>query len=207
MSGLVQLQKTIESYRSSAADLMDRYGRDQADIAADANLTEVGKREELEPLHAEVTAKVRALLAEEKAAVVRKRETLEKLVFGITASNTTDIVAYRDAQDRAAALTDHEEAWSKYTSALRSDDKILAQAILGQALERAWTRIINDYCDRNPSTREALEDLKALNAYSNNTFGVSVHYMVPALNTTPMLPVPAISGGQMSSWLTTGGRQ
>ncbi|OZE89937.1 hypothetical protein CH298_13205 [Rhodococcoides fascians] len=204
---LVQLQKTIEGYRRSAADLMDRYSREQADIAADATLTEIGKKEELGPLHEEVTAKVRALLAEEKIAVVRKREALEKLVFGITATNTNDIDSYRNAQDRAEALTDHDEAWTKYKSALRSNDKILAQAILGQALERGWTRITNDYCDRNPSTREALEDLKALNAYSNNTFGVSVHYMVPALSTTPTLPVPAVSSGQLASWMTNGGSQ
>lgn len=177
------LSDQIDGYRSKAANLLDSYAATQADIAADPNLTEIGKTEALQPFHEDVAAKVRALLTEEKAAVTRKRESLEKTVFGITAANTTDITSYRDAQDRSESLTDPDEAWSKYTNALRSDDKILAQAILGRALELGWPRITADYRSRNPSAATALDDLANLTRYENNSFLSLTHYIVPGLST------------------------
>ncbi|SIR96495.1 hypothetical protein SAMN05445060_1914, partial [Williamsia sterculiae] len=114
----------------------------------------------------------------------RKREALEKTLFGINAGTSSDVVSYRDAQDRATRILDPDDAQTAYTNALRSDDKVLAQAILAQALTHNWTAITNDYRSRNPSAASALDDLTQIGQYENNGMMALMHYMVPGLSTS-----------------------
>ena len=177
------LDAQIDGYRTQAKNLLDNYNQTQADVAADPNLTDAGKLEALKPLHDEISTKVSALRAEEKSAITRKREALEKTLFGIQAGNSSDIVSYRDAQDRATRILDPREAQTAYTNALRSDDTMLAKAILAQALTYGWTSITNDYRTRNPSAATALNDLNRIAQYENDGFMSLLHYIVPTLST------------------------
>ncbi|WP_052688613.1 hypothetical protein [Williamsia herbipolensis] len=177
------LDAQIDDYRTQASNIVEHYSQTQAEVSADPNLTDVGKLEALAPLHEDVTAKVGALRAKEKAAIKHKRETLEKDLFGMNGGSSSDVVSYRDAQDRAARLTDPDEAQEVYTRALRSDDKILAQAILSRALDYNWHAITTDYRQRNPSASTALNDLTRLGQYENNGFMALMHYVVPPLTT------------------------
>ncbi|SIR97884.1 hypothetical protein SAMN05445060_1915, partial [Williamsia sterculiae] len=104
--------------------------------------------------------------------------------FGINAGTSSDVVSYRDAQDRATRILDPDDAQTAYTNALRSDDKVLAQAILAQALTHNWTAITNDYRSRNPSAASALDDLTQIGQYENNGMMALMHYMVPGLSTS-----------------------
>ena len=178
------LEEEIDDYRAQATRLVDNYSQTQAEVAADPNLTEIGKREAIAPLHEEVTAKVSALRAREKEAVTRKREALEKSLFGISAGSSHDVVAYRDAQDRARQLRSVEDAQEAYTDALRSDDHVLAKAILSRALTYNWTAITNDYRSRNPSAGTAINDLAQLTKFEDNGLMQAMNYMVPSLSTT-----------------------
>lgn len=130
-----------------------------------------------------------------------KREKLERNVFGLPAGTANDparLVSFRDAQDRANRLTDRDDAEQAYKSALRSDDNVLAQAILGQALTRGWNNVTDDYLSRNPQSRSDLNDLQELSRYENNTLLALVHYIAPSLDTTPPVSLPIVSPGQLN---------
>lgn len=195
------IEGKIDDIRAEAANLVGDYSRTQAEIASDPRLTADGKREELAPIHESVSEKLKALRQQEKDVVKTKRESLERRVFGLPAGTTGDparLVSFRDAQDRANRLTDRDEAEQAYKSALRSDDTVLAQAILGQALTRGWTNVTDDYLERNPQSRADLNDLKAIGQYEQNTFAVTMQYMMPGLTTDVPVSAPRVSPGQLN---------
>lgn len=197
------MESEIAGLRAKAADLADSYARSQAEISTDSNLTDAGKRDALAPLHEDMQTKVTALLHEERAVVKRKKESLEKSLFG-TGGSTADISRYREAQSIAAQLTDSDEAHDRYVSALRSDDTTLAQAVFSRAVTRGWSNITDDYLQRNPSAKTALADLEGIRRYEQNTLSSTLHYMTPGLSTAPAAMPVAISSGEMAAFFSGG---
>ena len=182
---LEALQAEVEGYRTEAGELAEEFSRVHAEVADDPNLTVVGKRERLEPLHHQVTEQMSALRAREKAAVKTEKEKLERRVFGLSPSASSDpakVVSFRDAQARARELEDSDEAAELYESAKRSGDNILAAAVVEKALVRGWSSIKEDYLERNTTARDDLDDLAALAKYANNGLFNVAHYMPPSLN-------------------------
>lgn len=103
----------IEDIRAQATRLAEDYSRTQHEVSRDPNLTDIGKREYLAPLHEELGEKLKALRQQEKDVIKTKRESLERNVFGLPAGTTSDparLVSFRDAQDRANRLTDRDDA-------------------------------------------------------------------------------------------------
>ena len=86
----------------------------------------------------------------------------------VASSDPGQVLLYRDAQDRAARLTQSDEAAQVFAAALRSDDKILAAAVLGRALDAGWNSIIDEYVKHNPSAGEDLKDLAKLRQYQSS---------------------------------------
>ncbi|MHC9292501.1 hypothetical protein ACRCUN_08520 [Mycobacterium sp. LTG2003] len=182
---LEALHAEVEGYRNEAGQLAEEFSRVHAEVADDPNLTPVGKRERLEPLHHQVTEQMSALQAREKAAVKAEKEKLERRIFGLSPSASSDpakVVSFRDAQARARELEDSDDAAELYESAKRSGDNILAAAVLEKALIRGWSSIKEDYLERNTTTRGDLDDLAALARYSNNGLAITAQYMPPSLN-------------------------
>ncbi|KZF00881.1 hypothetical protein A2J03_09860 [Rhodococcus sp. EPR-157] len=195
------IEGKIDDIRAEAAGVIDEYSRTQDEVSRDPNLTDTGKREHLAPIHESTSEKLKALRQQEKDVVRAKRENLERSVFGLPAGSASDparLVSFRDAQDRANRLTDRDEAEQAYKSALRSDDSVLAQAILGQALTRGWSNVTSDYLERNPQSRADLVDLKAIREYEQNTLAASVHYSMPSLSAAVPMSVPRVSSGQLN---------
>lgn len=182
---LEALHTEVTSYRAEAGQLADEFTGIHAQVADDPNLTPTGKRERLEPLHREVTERISALHAREKAAVKSEKERLERRVFGLStaaSSNPAQIVSFRDAQARARELNDRDDAEQVYQAAVRSNDKVMAAAVLEKALVRGWTTIKDDFLERNRGTRDDLDDLTALAKYAENSLINTAHYMPPSLN-------------------------
>ena len=195
--GLDALQAEVEGFRGEAGQLAEDFQRVHAEVEADPNLTAVGRREKLEPLHAEVVEQIGALRAREKAAVKAAKEKLERRVFGLSPSASSDparVVSFRDAQARARELEDSDDAEDIYQSALRSGDNILATAVLEKALVRGWTSIKEDFLERNATTRDDLDDLAALARYANNGLANVSHYMPPSLHLPHSAGFPQLGG-------------
>jgi hypothetical protein len=99
----------------------------------------------------------------------------------VTSTDPNQVILYRDAQDRAARLIHADDAQELFASAIRSDDKTLAAAVLSRALDNGWNSIIAEYTKQNPSAREQLDDLAKLAEY--DSFGANLSYAIlsPAL--------------------------
>lgn len=131
-----------------------------------------------------MSAKLSDLRKREKELIANKRQSLERSLFGLTIVTSTDpnqVILYRDAQDRAARLIHADDAQELFASAIRSDDKTLAAAVLSRALDNGWNSIIAEYTKQNPSAREQLDDLAKLAEY--DSFGANLSYAIlsPAL--------------------------
>lgn len=165
---LAQLESQIEDLRAQAANLHKRSGRTQDNIANDTTLSESGRQAKLDAERDRVRDQSRELRKKETELINAKKETLQKRLFGLPSVTSTDpgqVLLYRDAQDRAARLTQGDEATQVFTAALRSDDKILAAAIVSRALEAGWRSIVNEYAAHNPTAGEDLKDLAKLAQY------------------------------------------
>jgi hypothetical protein len=174
---LTQLESQIDDLRKQAEGIQSRWARSIDLLDTDNTLTDTGKRAKLDNEHAQVSAKLSDLRKKEKQLIADKRQSLEKSLFGLTSVTSSDpgqIIAYRDAQDRAARLTQADEASQVFAAAIRSDDNTLAAAILGRALESGWDSIIAEYIKQNPSAKEQLDDLAKIHDY--DSFGASLSY-------------------------------
>ncbi|KKB98556.1 hypothetical protein [Mycolicibacter arupensis] len=187
---LEALQVEVQGYRTEAARLSEQFTQTHDEVEADPNLTTSGKRERLEPLHEQVTEQISALCAREKAAVKGMKEKLERRVFGLSPTASSDpakVVSFRDAQARVREIEDNDDAAEIYESAKRSGDQILATAVLERALVRGWTSIRDDFLERNTAARKDVDDLAALAKYAENSLFNVAHYMPPSLK----LPFPS----------------
>lgn len=206
---LADLYREVSGYREQAGALAEEFTRTHDEVSRDRNLSAIGRREQLEPLHAETTAKISELHHREKAAVKAAKEKLERRVYGLSPSASTDparIVSYRDAAARARQLENSDDAAELYESAKRSGDDILATACVERAMVRGWTAVTDDYISTRPSVRTDLDDLAALAKYSDNTFAATINYVPPSLNLPHPAGFPRL-GGQTTHAPAPGARE
>lgn len=166
---LTQLESQIEDLRAQAERIQTRWARTRETITNDKTLTEIGKQQKLDAEREQVSTKLRGLREQESALVTAKKQSLEKALFGLSAVDSTytdRIMSYRDAQDRAARLESHNAAQELLTSAIRSEDKILAAAVLAKAIAHEWPSVTAQYLKHNPRAADDLDDLDRLQGYS-----------------------------------------
>jgi hypothetical protein len=167
---LAQLESQIDDLRAQAASIQKRSARTSDSLANDKTLSDIGRRTKLDTERDRMRDQLRELRKKETELIAAKRQSLERRLFGlssVTSSDPGQVLLYRDSQDRAARLTHSDEAALVLAAALRSDDKTLAAAVLGRALDAGWTSIINEYLKENPSAGEDLNDLAKLQRYQS----------------------------------------
>jgi hypothetical protein len=176
---LAQLESQIDDLRTQAASIHKRSARTKDSIAGDHTLSEQGRQAKLDAEGDRVRNQTRELRAKETELIDAKKQTLEKRLFGlssVTSSDPGQVLLYRDAQDRAGRLTDGGEAAQAFEAALRSDDKILAAAIVMRALDAGWRGIVNQYGEQNPTAGEDLKDLAKLRQQKGRSFEATLAY-------------------------------
>lgn len=167
---LAQLESQIKDLRAQAASIHKRSARTTDSITGDRTLSEVGRQAKLDAERDRVRDQTSELRKKETGLIHAKKEALQKRLFGlssVTSSDPGQVLLYRDAQDRAGRLTQGDEAAQAFAAALRSDDKILAAAIVSRALEAGWRSIVNEYAAQNPTAGEDLKDLAKLGQYQS----------------------------------------
>src|SRR4051812_16027645 len=110
---LAQLEAQIDDLRAKAAGIQSRWARTSDSWTNDNTLSDIGKRAKLDSEHAQVSARLRYLRKQEKELIAAKKQSLERRLFGLSSVTSTDpnqIIVYRDAQDRAAKLTQSDDA-------------------------------------------------------------------------------------------------
>ena len=125
-----------------------------------------------------MSARLSDLRKQETELITAKTQSLEKALFGLSSVTSCDpnqIILYRDAQDRAARLTTADDAQEVFASAMRSEDKTLAAAVLARALAAGWNSIIAEYVRQHPRTGDDVNDLAKIQQY--DSFGAGLSYI------------------------------
>jgi hypothetical protein len=175
---LAYLESQIDDLRAQAERIQNQWARTSGSTMADETLTDIGKRNKLDTEHERVKARLSDLRKKETELITAKKQSLEKSLFGlssVTSSDPGQIIAYRDAQDRAARLTIAADAEEVFAAATRSDDKTLAAAVLARALANRWSSIIAEYVKQHPAAGDDLNDLAEIHQY--DSFGAGLSYL------------------------------
>ena len=114
-------------------------------------------------------AQVEKLRSEFVAERETRRKNLERIAFGITGEPSAfELMAMRDAQDRAAKISTAEEAQAMLHRANQANDESLAKAVAQAAFNKGWTEVANNFADMW-GKRGALDLLADTNAGPRTT--------------------------------------
>jgi hypothetical protein len=130
-----------------------------------ASLSPDGKRSAIARTYLQMKTKLDALQSTAVDTRTKREDELKRKLFGIpnTADGTASL-SYRDAQDRAAQLTDEPTANSMLTRAQNAGDDLLVRAVIGQAFASQWSTVINAYETLYPANEAAADELWNLTA-------------------------------------------
>ncbi|WP_144872433.1 hypothetical protein [Microbacterium sp. 1.5R] len=163
---LDNLNTKINTLRDEAAAIRRDFSTEIAALNANPSLTIAGKRELLDKIEPELRTKLANLDAEESKALEQTRQGLQRQITGNASEG--DVVAFRDAHDRAGRLESEVGARNAITQALDVDDVELAKAILHKSMANGWTAAIDTYTAARPDMSGTIRDLTAVHRWSNS---------------------------------------
>lgn len=177
---LDNLTSKVARIREQASRVQNGFQGEVDEIKRDTDLSEDGKRKQIKAAYDDAKEQLSALRAQEGELVDAKIESLQRSLFGLSAKSDSQILLYRDAQDRAARLTE-ETAQEAFEQALMSDDKTLQTAIVARAVKELWAGgILEAYTKKHPVAGEYLADLEHLERYAarENAMHRGMHYLL-----------------------------
>ena len=149
----------IDQVRAEASQVQVEHGRIIAGINADPALSPEGKQLRLTEINDSIKTNLESLKAREMKLVENEITRLERLLDAKAGNTSSDIIAFRDAQDRAERIENADEANRIIERAERTGDKTLAHAVFRYALENNWSTTTKAYAKANPELAEAANDL------------------------------------------------
>lgn len=109
-------------------------------------------------------------LREQEAKLVEEKiDSINRTLSATSGTSSADLIAHRDAQERADRLEGEGEALRALERAINSDDKSLAYAVLRRGSEVGWPRVLERGAEKYPLALESFNDLAALHNFMNNT--------------------------------------
>jgi hypothetical protein len=106
-----------------------------------------------------------------------RRQNLHKMVFGNSGGDASELIADRDARDRAEQISGPEDAKAMLHRAKQNGDDSLARAVAEAAFRRGWLEISKDYADQS-GKRGALDFLIDTNAGPRTNLADTVVFRV-----------------------------
>jgi hypothetical protein len=138
-------------------------------IRANTTTTAQAKRKLIAAAFAPVVEEVARIQRLERDNHDRALATTEAAMFGTTPTGTADVIANRDAFDRAESLPfnddGHRAAGKLLERAEKTHDDALMRAVLIAALDRGWHDIVDTFRQRNTDVGPALTDYVELRKY------------------------------------------
>jgi hypothetical protein len=162
----------MATYTDEAEQIRKTYAARLDALRNRKDLSDEGRRRQMAKLKIETSDALRKLANDDNEATeARKRRFLEQ-VFGTTSALPSQVVAQRDAMDRAAKITNAKDAASALELARSTGDHTLAKAIAMRSYDFAtgpgtisgeWAAVINKWAESEPpSVDEALTELAEL---------------------------------------------
>lgn len=172
---LVEVASKIKQLRDTAKQASTRYSAELRQIKNDPQLSEQGRTERAAELEASHKSQRRAGLNAENEIIDNKISELERRLDGFVGYSESNIIAYRDAQDRAEAVTDADRATKLMERALRSNNRTLAHALFREAVEHKWIDAQRAFTRENPTIAALVNDVRKLRTLRNE-FGRAIAY-------------------------------
>jgi hypothetical protein len=154
------------------------YNAKVAEIRADATLSPLGRRRQLQELYATTKAAVDPLKADLVATETDTRAVIERRLFGLPrGADAGDVIAFRDAQDRVAGVKSPTALAELMERASGSGDETLLRA----AAQHAWTQsrnplasadwdgLVAEYGRQRPQAGRDLEQFTQMNTSRGRT--------------------------------------
>lgn len=151
------------------------YGEIQQ-IDKDPNLSDTYRKQLRGEKAAAVKERLAALRDEEKSIITRAITEAERTLDSKVGGSGADLIAFRDAQDRAERLQDQDSARQMLARALRNDDHTLAHAVFRRGVDTGWQDVINLFKQENPNSASAATDLQNLQEELSNGMSRAMHY-------------------------------
>lgn len=149
-------------HRQQMIDLRAAYRKALDEIRGDISLSELGKQQLMARAWTNTRAELARLTQLDFDTHVARYDTLEKSVFGTTATSGADAVSARDADDRAGRLDNAESALDALLKTERNSDPVLARAIVLRAWEMGWDTVVDRYAITHPKVTSQLAELGSL---------------------------------------------
>jgi len=173
------LDAELDGLRAQAANIQRNVGHQRDAIQADPNLTEEGKKNAIVDVTAQAKTSATALRERELALIKGQIRTLETKLDGKVGYGTSDLIAFRDAQDRAERIDSKEAADRLMGLALRNNDRTLAHALFRKSMENGWTSVAGQFAAENPDAATAAKEIEILNhSLNEGGFQRALSYMV-----------------------------
>lgn len=174
---LVAVAMRIKELRDSNSSANREHARAIDAINNDPSLSDHGKNERIDALEADRTTQRRKSIDEEKQIITNKIGELERRLDGFVGWSNENIMAFRDAQDRAENIDDPDKAATVMARAIRTNDRTLAHALYRRAVEHRWDEASRAFAADNPSVAQLVTDVQKLQALHDNSFNRAVSYM------------------------------
>jgi len=173
------LKRNIDELRARADSLQSLYAHDRRIFEEDPNLSDIGRREKLDSLKSEITRGLRTLMDEENRLIDEEIVRVERRIHSARGSQTVDLIAARDADERASRLSNADEAAPMLHRALRSDDTVLAVAVARRGVDEGWYSVVRMLEGERPELAKPFKELSKLIQLRDQFLRV-MHYAPPA---------------------------
>jgi hypothetical protein len=140
---MVDIKPGRTSRQQRAGVLLNEYNAHVESVRANTSLSTDGKRAFIAKKYLETKSALAKLKTDEVAESPARRQELRDKLFGMPKnSDPGAIIAYRDARDRAAKLSNQKEAIALANSALHSGDDQLLTAVIERSLSAHFKPIV-----------------------------------------------------------------
>ena len=171
------LNSQVDTIRAEAARTQHTYSEQAKSVDSDSSLSNEGKAVQKRQINEAAKASLSRLRQKETEAINMKVRDLERVLDSKVGSTASDIIAFRDAQDRAERFENPEDATKALKRAIRTDDKVLAHAIFRRGIESNWRSVLAAFGNAYPDKQDLVGELAYLREAQTNTFGRGMHYM------------------------------
>jgi hypothetical protein len=162
-----ELNGRIDALRSEARRLVADGTELRAVVAKDSNLTPQGKADTLKRYFDTASNKMDQFKEEELRILRTTLDEKKTALFAMLGSTASDLIAMRDAEERADRISDHSDAASALERATRTGDRSLAYAILRRALDAGWRDVVAKAFEAFPEAADTVGDIQDLDERVN----------------------------------------
>lgn len=162
---------TPDETKAQIVAIVEQYSADVKAVREDITLSPLGRYRGLQQLYDTTSQQVANLRSTLDQNTNGDRRTLERRLFGLpSGADASDVVSYRDAQDRVADAKRAEDLGELMERAAGSGDEMLLRAGFARAWRESlnpmgsdvWADLVSEYLDQHPASRRDAEALTQL---------------------------------------------